>query len=138
MDIFSFYISKLNPKRSDLWQHPKRRILDPELPWYNDAPVGKDTLNNVLKKFCIKANVSKIYTKHSLRDSVVDTLDSNNFEARHIMAQTRHKSESSIHQYMTKCPSSKKREMSECLASNLQSQPTKEEAYQHHQCTNRN
>ena len=49
----------------------------------------------------------------------MSVLDENDFEARHIMAHTGHKSESSIRQYISKCPPKKRREMSACLAKSL-------------------
>ena len=72
-----------------------------------------------MKSISEKAEPSHIYTNHCIRHSVVDTLDENNFESHHIMAHTGNKSESSKHQYATKCPLKKRREMAECLASNL-------------------
>ena len=87
--------------------------------WYDKIAVGKDTLGNVMKSISEKAKLSQIYTNHCICHSVIDVLDENNFEARHIMAHTGHKSESSIRQYASKCPPKKRREMSECLAKSL-------------------
>ena len=89
------------------------------MPWFDDAPVRKDTLNNVMKKLSVDSKLSKIYTNHCIRHAVVNTLDNNNFKACHIMAHTGHKSESRIRAYATKCPVNKFQEMSECLANTL-------------------
>ena len=85
----------------------------------------KDTLGNAMKNLFQKAQLSKIYTNHSIRHSVVDTLEENNFEARHIMAATGHKLESSICQYTSKCPPRKRREMFECLLANHEPKKSK-------------
>ena len=105
-----------------MWQRPQSRIRDLNGPWYDNRAVGKDTLGNVMKVISESANLSQIYTNHSIRHSVIDILDENNFEARHIMATSGHKSEASIHNYTSRCPPDKRREMSECLAKNLTDQ----------------
>lgn len=99
-----------------LWQRPKRKIKDMFGPWYDAVPLGKDPLNGAMKKISIQANLTTQYTNHCIRATVVSTLDDGGFEARHIMAQTGHKSEASIKSYAKKCPVKKKREMSRCLA----------------------
>lgn len=116
VQIFKLYISKLNPNMQWLWQRPKRKIKDPFGPWYDAIPLGKDPLNGAMKKISERANLANHYTNHCIRATVVSTLDDGGFEARHIMAQTGHKSEASIKSYAKKCPVKKKREMSHCLA----------------------
>ena len=59
------------------------------------------------------------YTNHSIRATVITNLDKEGFEARHIIAVTGHKSESTIKQYSRKCPNNKKCEMYEALGSKL-------------------
>ena len=113
---FLLYSDKLNPKRQDLWQKPRRNITGDEEYWYENAAVGKDVLSNVMKQLSIDAELSKVYTNHCIRSTVVTKLDREGFEARHIMATTGHKSETSIKSYTSKCPSNKRREMSDCLA----------------------
>ena len=80
-------------------------------PWYDNSPLGKETLGNNMKSLSEKAELSKVYANHCIRHTVVDTLDENEFEARHIMTHTGHKSESSIRQYTTKCPPKKRRQL---------------------------
>ena len=104
-----------------LWQKPKKRITDPDGHWYDNVPLSKESIGSVMKVLSEKAELSEVYTNHSIRHYVIDTLEENNFEARHIIAVTGHKSESSIRQYTSKCPTKKQCEMSDCLASNLES-----------------
>ena len=61
----------------------------------------------------------KEYTNHSIRAMCIGSLDSAGFEARHIMAISSHKNETTIRQYSTKCPENKKKEMYQHLADNL-------------------
>ena len=120
VDAFELYKSKFNPKSEDLWQRLKNKITNYDGPWYDNIPVGKDTLGTVMKSISKKAKLTQIYTNHCIRHSVVDVPEENNFEARHIMATTGHKSESSIRQYTSKCPAKKHREMGECLEKSLE------------------
>ena len=61
------------------------------------------------------ANLSKQYTNHSIRATAVTVLDHSNFEARHIMRVSGHKSEASIRSYSRRLSESKQREISETL-----------------------
>ena len=65
------------------------------------------------------AKLSCIYTNHSIRATVITSLNEAGYEARHIIAITGHKSESTVKQYATKCPLSKKRSMSNALTEQL-------------------
>ena len=62
--------------------------------------------------------MSKVYTNHCIHATVVTTLDDKGFEARDIMATTRHKSEASIRSY-SKCQPKKRRKISDALATTL-------------------
>lgn len=118
MQIFELYISKLNPNRNDLWQRPKKQIADPFIEWYDNQVVGRDPLNATMKKISINAKLSQIYNNHSIRATTVGIL-SDEFEARHVMAHTGHKSESTIKTYARKCPAIKRRAMSKSLGNHL-------------------
>ena len=114
---------KINYDVDYLWQRPKRNILDVNHKWYDKAPVGRDPLNDAMKNLSINAGLSKTYTNHSIRATVVTNLDRAGFEARHIMATTGHKSETSIKNYSRICPTNKRRDMSETLSRTLVGEP---------------
>ena len=120
VSTFELYLSKLNPTVDYLWQRPKTKF-DPYTAqyWFDAAPIGRDPLNWHMKIISKKAGLSQIYTNHCIRATVITTLDDKGFEARHIMATTGHKSESSIRSYAKKCPPQKRRKISDALASNL-------------------
>lgn len=71
---------KLNPKRDDLWQKPKTNLQGSEEVWFVNQVVGKDALNDAIKNLSINAGLSKIYTNHSIRATVISSLDEE-FEA---------------------------------------------------------
>ena len=78
--------------------------------------IGRDPLNSAMKTLSEHAKLSKIYTNHCIRASVVTKLDEEGFEARHIMVVSSHKSENSIKSYSSKCPEKKKKQMFDALA----------------------
>ena len=119
MKIFNLYTSKLNPNSNYLWQRPKKKVSNSDPIWYDNSPVGRDPLNNAMKNLSMNAALSMIYKNHSIRATVVTNLDNKGFEARHIMATTGHKLEVSIKNYSQKCPTRKRREMSDAWATSL-------------------
>ena len=108
VEIFNFYLEKLNERRTDFWQRPKHKVRQEDPVWYDDA---RDTLNDAMKNISIETELSQIYMNHSIRATAVMLLDSNNFEAHHIQAVSEPKSEATICTNTKYCPPSKKREM---------------------------
>lgn len=117
---FQNYIAKLNQNRPDLWQKEKKVVHGPEQEWYVNQVIGRDILNNTMKTISINAGLSKIYTNHCIRATVVDVMLENDFKNREVMYTTGHKSETSLNSYSTKLAAKKKREISQCLAKQLQ------------------
>ena len=68
-----------------------------------------------MKTILTDANLSQVYTNHSISATVVTTLDSETFEARHIQAVGGHKYRATIRTSAKYCPPSKKREMFQAL-----------------------
>ena len=113
---FELYLSKLNPELKFLWQRPKQAIqATADNCWYCNVPVGKNTLGSFMKDISRAADLSKQYTNHSIRVTAVTVLDHSNFEARHIMRVSGHKSEASIRSYSRRLSENKQREISETL-----------------------
>ena len=118
--LFYLMWRKLNPLVNCLWQRPKRSVTKNDPIWFDAVPVGRDPLNSMMKKISKNAGLSRIYTNHCIRATVVTSLDEKGFEARDIMATTGHKSEASIRSYSNKCKPKKRRAVSDALASNLE------------------
>ena len=117
--IYQLYMTKLHPESDFLWQRPKKKVSNKDPVWYDNSPVGRDPLNNAMKTLSKNAGLSQQYRNHSIRATVVTNLDKEGFEARHIMATTGHKSETSIKNYARKCPTRKRREISDALANSM-------------------
>ena len=95
---FLKYLEKLNKKCIFLFQRPKVRVIDDNT-WYDNMVVGVNNLQAMMKKISEKAELSQIYTNHSIRATSITLLDHSGLEARHIMSVSGHKSESSLKSY---------------------------------------
>ena len=119
VEIFRLYTSKLNPNCESFWQKPRSISLHYNEPyWFEPRVVGCDTLECFMKlsSICKAVKLDNEYTNHSIRATVITTLDNAGFEGRHIIQLSSHKSESTIKEYSTKCPESKRKEMFESLS----------------------
>ena len=97
------YIKHLNPKNEFLLQRPKKGSkIGVDGVCFDNMVVGEHMLGKKMK--CI-----------SIRATAVTILDKCGYEARHIMAVSGHKSETSIRSYC-KTDTSTKKQMSESMA----------------------
>ena len=110
-------MSKLNK----LWQKPRQgQVFYIDNEWYESCPVGHDLLERFMKHLSKAAKLSmQVYTNHSIQATCIGTLDKGSFKAWQITAISSHKNESTVHQYSTKCPENKKREMFKALAESV-------------------
>jgi hypothetical protein len=84
--------------------------------WYETAPVGKNTLGNLMVKISEDCGLSRKYKNHCIRSTCITVLDEGGVETRHIIGLSGHKSESSVKSYCSRLSDNKKREMSEILS----------------------
>ena len=117
MLLFKLYLSKLSKKIPALWQKPKTSPLHyTDQEWFEARVVGKDLLERFFKKSLTKSvKLDGDYTNHSIRATVINTLDNQGYEARHIIQLSSHKSESTVKEYATKCSDTKRKEMFQTL-----------------------
>ena len=120
---FKLYMAKLNPKIKTFFQRAKLSPA-PEGPWYDAQVMGVKSIEKMMKGISIDAKLSIIYTNHCIRATSISVLDSCGFEARHIMALSGHRSESSIRSY-SRIDLNTKRKMSGNLASFINSKQFK-------------
>ena len=92
---FEKYVSKLHQDCTAFWQKPDTCFTESSTKWYCNAPVGKNILYEKMKVLSKAAGLSTIYTNHCLRATCITALAQHGFEARHIMAVSGQKSESS-------------------------------------------
>lgn len=118
------YLSRLPDNCNVLFPLPlKCRKHDKQ--WYsNKKVVGKNSLGEMMKKISQKANLSRIYTNHCVRVSVVSSLKESGFSLDDIQAVTGHKSTDSIRHYVRRRKDTEKQRVSDALHSNLSHQGT--------------
>ena len=83
-----------------LYMGPKSKIVaDPGSPWYNDVPVGKNSLSVMVKKMCSDAEIAKNGKKayHSLRATGI--MFRNNVPEKIIQKTTGHRSIEALGSY---------------------------------------
>ena len=82
--------------------------------WHCNVPLGKNTLGTFMGSIFIskELELSQKYTNHCIRATAMSLLDECNFEARHIMRVSGHKSESSIRSYSRSLSEVKQKELS--------------------------
>ena len=117
------YLRKLNPMCEYMWQRPKVQVSDADDVWFDNAPVGKNTLESMTKKICEDAGCSKKYTNHSLRATSITILDHAGYASRHIMTVSGHRSETSIKNY-SRTSEQQKVDMSKTLSAKLHATDT--------------
>ena len=111
---FEKCLEHLNPKNEFLFQRPKKEVSSDAVVWNDNMVVGERLLGDTMKRISKEANLSRIYSNHSIRATAVTILDKSGFEARHIMTVSGHKNESSIRAY-SKTDQTTRRRMSETL-----------------------
>ena len=83
-------------------------------------PVGHNLLETFMKTLSVNAGLSSTdYTNHSICHTCITTLDTEGFEASHIVAISGHKSESTIREYSIKCPENKCKQMYSTLVDKM-------------------
>ena len=109
------YISKLNPKCECLYQRPKGVVSEDDLIWYDNAPVGHNTLGGMMKAISASAELSKSYTNHSIRATTIVNLNEAGFEDRIICSLSGHRNAASLKSYCADASVGQKRQMTDAL-----------------------
>ena len=115
---FQTYLNKLNPNCNRLWQKPNTNFRKTSI-WYNNCPLGVNTISKFMKQISIHARLPKVYTNHSIRVSSI-TLLSSQFSENEILGISGHQSIASLGTYKRIGEECKER-MSDYLSSGLHS-----------------
>ena len=108
---FLKYVSKLHPDNSAFWQYPSNSFTEDDTVWYTRAPMGKNALSAMMTNISKLANLSIMYTNHSIRATSITEMDEAGIASRHIMRISGHKTEESIKHYSRRLSDKKKREI---------------------------
>ena len=115
VSAYETYVGKLHPDCDLLFQKPLTEY-DPDSFWYGPVPLSKTVIGKMMAGISKAAETSRRYANHCIRGTCVTVLDEN-FDARHIMSVSLHKSEASIRSYSRSTSMAKKRKMAETLSS---------------------
>ena len=105
------YVSKLNPSCPAFFQKPKARFTTEDI-------VNK--LGDMMKIISKGANLSQVYTNHSVRASAITVLSDANVPDRHIMFVSGHSSEESISHYSARPSAPQLESVSDTISNTLQ------------------
>ena len=111
------YLSKLNAKNQSLFQRPSRSFSTKSDRWYDNQVLGVHSLENMVSTMSEKYCLSRRYTNHCIRASVVTELDRAGFAPTDICHVTGHRSAESLKHYCSKPSSDKSQKMSSALHS---------------------
>ena len=109
------YVSKLSPESDDFFQRPRKQVDQDDQMWYTKQPLGVNTLGSMLSRISKDADLSRVYTNHSVRATTITALNDAGFETRVIMAVSGHRSEASVRNYCTDINQAQKRQTSNAL-----------------------
>ncbi|XP_072029996.1 uncharacterized protein [Amphiura filiformis] len=111
---FKLYLSKLHPSCEWFYQRPKR--LASGAIWYDNIPVGHNTIGNMMTNISKAANLSQIYTNHSIRAAAITVLNNAGFSDRTICSLSGHRNSSSLKSYCSDASDGQKRNMTQELS----------------------
>lgn len=98
VEAIKLYYSKLPNDSTTLF--PKPKINWTKGTWYcQKEPLGKNTLNDMMKQISIRAELKTQYTNHCIRATTVTTMKDQGFSDKEVMAVTGQKSFSTIDRY---------------------------------------
>ena len=109
------YISKLNKNCDAFFQKPRPNFCYDDTTWYCNMPLGKCTLENMMKNISKCAKLSRVFTNHCIRTTVSTVLGHAGVDSRNICAITGHKSEQSLKSYISGPSNDQRAHMSEIL-----------------------
>lgn len=93
------YLEKINPNCSAFFQYPKANFSPEDDVWFEQRPLGVNTLANMMKTISKAAGLSRIYTNHSIRATAITLWSNAGVPNRHIMSISGHRNEQSLAHY---------------------------------------
>ena len=124
VSALKLYLEKLNPKQDAFYQRPRALKLwkKADSTWYEDAPVGKNTLGSMMTVISEKAKLSQRYTNHCLRATCITTLMHAGYSRSDVKSISGHRCDASLDSYFR--PSrQQKRNFSDTLQSAMNITP---------------
>ena len=100
VETFLKYLSHLSPMCEDLWQQPKTLEESKKSNiWYKNRKIGPNPLASFMSRMSHEADLSRVYTNHSICVTGSTYLLRNQYSAKQVMSITGHKSLNSLSIY---------------------------------------
>ena len=116
------YLEKIPPNVCGLFPMPLKKVREEDKYWYCcNKMVSHNELGRFMKKISNAANLSRIYTNHCIRSTVVCQLKESGMSNDDISSVTGHKNSESIQRYVRKRRDTDKQKISDCLSNSLSS-----------------
>ena len=100
---FMFYMTKVHPRCDDLWQQVKNpehlKNLNDTDTWYKPQKIGTNPLAAFISHISHEADLSRVYTNHSIRVTGTTLLGRCNYSAKQTISVTGHRSANSLSVY---------------------------------------
>ncbi|CAB4035897.1 Zinc metallo ase nas-39 [Paramuricea clavata] len=119
VSALQLFITKLHPSCEAFFQYPKRKWSPADSAWYENKPLGVNTLGNMMKTISEAASLSTVYTNHSVRETSIIMWSNAGLTNRHIMAISEHRSEQSLVHYNQRPSSDQLKRSSEVISGAL-------------------
>ena len=119
LTVFRFYLSKLNPNCDRLFQRPKGKMWSRDDVWFDNVPMGKNTIGTMLQTISKAAGTSIVYTNHSVRATAITAMYQAGIDRSHICKISKHKREETLQHYISEPSSEQKRTCSTALQRHL-------------------
>ena len=113
---FEKYISKLNKKCPRFFQKPRSSYAYDDDCWFENKPLGANTIGTKMARISQEAELSQKYTSHCLRATSITTLSRAGFEARHIRIISGRKGDQALDNYVRETSEQQRRSMSSANA----------------------
>ena len=121
------FLSKLHPECEGLFQYPKRNWQQTDKIWYENRPLGVNKLSAMMKEISFAANLSRVYTNHSVRATAITLRANAGLTNREIMATFGHRNESSLQSYHNMPSAHEQRKCNDVLSLALGEDQSKEQ-----------
>jgi len=92
-------LTLLHPSQTRLFQRVLPGCRQKDGPWFANAPLGKNSLADMMPLLSVRAKLATRYTNHCVRASVVTDLKEAGFSNHEVCSVTGHKSELSVQSY---------------------------------------
>ncbi len=107
-------LHNVNPDCTALFQYPNTSYNITGI-WFNKMPVGKNTLSTLMKRISEKAQLSQIYTNHSIRATSITLLSNAGIDSTSISHVSGHKTIDSLKHYIQRPSEQQCKNMSNML-----------------------